>query len=198
MSTKKRAALYARVSSEQQDTDLQIRELTEFAGAKGWEIHHVYEEKITGTTANRPQLKQMLADMQTGKFSLVLVWKLDRFARSLKDLLSLLEMLQDCRVDFISMKDHIDLTTPAGRLMAHLIGAFAEFEASLIRERVRAGLANAKKKGRKLGRRKERDDNAIFQLRTAGLSIRQIAAKLQIAKGSVQKALGSFNPSVAS
>jgi DNA invertase Pin-like site-specific DNA recombinase len=96
------------------------------------------------------------------------------------------------------MKDHIDLTTPAGRLMAHLIGAFAEFEASLIRERVRAGLANAKKKGRKLGRRKERDDNVIFQLRTAGLSIRQIAAKLQIAKGSVQKALESFNPSVAS
>lgn len=195
---KKQVAFYARVSSEQQDTELQIRELTEFATNKSWEVYRIYEEKITGTTANRPQLKQMLADMQTGKFSLVLVWKLDRFARSLKDLLSLLEILQDCRVDFISMKDHIDLTTPAGRLMAHLIGAFAEFEASLIRERVRAGLANAKKKGRKLGRRKERDDNAIFQLRTAGLSIRQIAAKLQIAKGSVQKALETFNPSVAS
>ncbi len=186
---KKRVALYARVSSEQQDTELQIRELTEFAASKGWEVYRVYEEKITGTTANRPQLKQMLVDMQTGKFSLVLVWKLDRFARSLKDLLSLLETLQDCRVDFISMKDHIDLTTPAGRLMAHLIGAFAEFEASLIRERVRAGLANAKKKGRKLGRRKERDDEAIRQLRSVGLSIRQIATKLGIAKGSVQKSL---------
>ncbi|MBY0470137.1 recombinase family protein, partial [bacterium] len=175
---KKRVALYARVSSEQQDTELQIRELTEFAASKGWEVYRVYEEKITGTTANRPQLKQMLTDMQTGKFSLVLVWKLDRFARSLKDLLSLLETLQNCRVDFISMKDHIDLTTPAGRLMAHLIGAFAEFEASLIRERVRAGLTNAKKKGRKLGRRKERDDEAIRQLRSVGLSIRQIATKL--------------------
>ncbi len=186
---KKHVALYARVSSEQQDTELQIRELTEFAKSKGWEAYRIYEEKITGTTANRPQLKQMLADMQTGKFSLVLVWKLDRFARSLKDLLSLLETLQDCRVDFISMKDQIDLSTPAGRLMAHLIGAFAEFEASLIRERVRAGLANAKKKGRKLGRRKERDDEAIRQLRSVGLSIRQIATKLGIAKGSVQKSL---------
>ena len=186
---KKRVALYARVSSEQQDTELQIRELTEFAASKGWEVYRVYEEKITGTTANRPQLKQMLVDMQAGRFSLVLVWKLDRFARSLKDLLSLLETLQNCRVDFISMKDHIDLTTPAGRLMAHLIGAFAEFEASLIRERVRAGLANAKKKGRKLGRRKERDDEAIRQLRSVGLSIRQIATKLGIAKGSVQKSL---------
>ncbi len=186
---KKHVALYARVSSEQQDTELQIRELTEFAKSKGWEAYRIYEEKITGTTANRPQLKQMLADMQTGKFSLGLVWKLDRFARSLKDLLSLLETLQDCRVDFISMKDQIDLSTPAGRLMAHLIGAFAEFEASLIRERVRAGLANAKKKGRKLGRRKERDDEAIRQLRSVGLSIRQIATKLGIAKGSVQKSL---------
>ncbi|MBY0472626.1 recombinase family protein [bacterium] len=189
MSPNRVVGIYARVSTDIQNTELQVRELTEFAKSKGWEVYRVYEEKITGTTANRPQLKQMLVDMQAGRFSLVLVWKLDRFARSLKDLLSLLETLQDCRVDFISMKDHIDLTTPAGRLMAHLIGAFAEFEASLIRERVRAGLTNAKKKGRKLGRRKERDDEAIRQLRSVGLSIRQIATKLGIAKGSVQKSL---------
>ncbi len=191
---KKRVALYARVSSEQQDTELQIRELTEFAKSKGWEIYGVYEEKITGTTANRPQLKQMLADMEVGKFSIVLVWKLDRFARSLKDLLNLLETLREHEVDFVSMKDNIDLTTPAGRLMLHLLGAFSEFEASLIRERVKAGLAHARKRGRKLGRRKERDDAAIQHLRKSGLSIRQIAAKLQIAKGSVQKALESSFP----
>lgn len=186
---KKRVALYARVSSEQQDYSLQIRELTEFAASKGWEIHQVYEEKITGTTANRPQLKQMLLDMAAGRFSVILVWKLDRFARSLKDLLTLLETLRDHEVDFVSMKDNLDLSTPAGRLMLHLLGAFGEFEASLIRERVRAGLAHAKKRGRKLGRRKERDDAAIHRLRADGLSIRQIATKLQVAKGSVQKAL---------
>lgn len=187
--TKKRVALYARVSSEQQDTELQIRELTEFAASKGWEVYRIYEEKITGTTANRPQLKQMMADLKFGKFSTVIVWKLDRFARSLKDLLTLLEVLQEHEVDFVSVKDLIDLTTPAGRLMAHLIGAFAEFEASIIRERVRAGIAHARKRGRKLGRRKMRDDAAIQQLRSSGLSIRQIASRLGVAKGSVQKAL---------
>lgn len=188
---KKRVALYARVSSEQQDYSLQIRELTEFAAVKGWEIHQVYEEKITGTTANRPQLKQMLFDMAAGKFSIVLVWKLDRFARSLKDLLNLLETLKAHEVDFVSMKDNLDLSTPAGRLMLHLCAAFSEFEVSLIRERVRAGLAHAKKRGRKLGRRKDRDDEAIHRLRAEGLSIRQIATRLQVAKGSVQKALAS-------
>jgi DNA invertase Pin-like site-specific DNA recombinase len=190
---KKGVALYARVSSEQQDTDLQIRELTEFAANKGWEVYRIYEEKITGTTANRPQLKQMMADMKSGKFSIVLVWKLDRFARSLKDLLNLLEALKEHEVDFVSVKDLIDLTTPTGRLMAHLIGAFAEFEASIIRERVRAGLAHAKKRGRKLGRRKERDDTAIRQLRAEGLSLRQISSRLGVSKGSIQQALAVAN-----
>lgn len=123
------------------------------------------------------------------EFQVLIVWKMDRLFRSLKDLILTLQELEDLGIAFISLKDSIDLTTSAGRLMMQIIGAFAEFEASVIRERVRAGLKNAKAKGKCLGRPRLRDDSKIHSLRSEGFSIRAISKKLRIATSSVQHAL---------
>lgn len=187
--TQTKVAIYCRVSTEQQNTQLQMIELEQYAKTRDWQVAGIYEEKISGTTSNRPHLKRLLADSRENKFDVVLVWKLDRFARSLKDLLNLLGTLEEQRTALVSVKDQIDLSTPSGRLMVQLIGAFAEFEASLIRERVRAGLANARRSGKKLGRRLERDDNKVRTLRAQGYSIRGIATALGVTKASVQRSL---------
>ena len=184
-----RVAIYCRVSTEQQNTQLQLNELNTYVAQRGWEVFDIYEEKITGTNSNRPQLKRLFSDAKTSAFDIVLVWKLDRFARSLKDLLNLLETLEEQKIALVSVKDQIDLTTPAGRLMVQMLGAFAEFEASLIRERVRAGLQNAKRNGKKLGRKKTRNDGEIQNLRCEGISIRGIASRLGISKASVQRSI---------
>ena len=172
----KRVALYLRVSTQDQSCDLQRRELTSYAQARGWADIQIYEDHgISGTTAKRPMLQKLMADARSRRIDVVLVWKLDRFARSLKDLLTMLQEVSELGIAFISLKDQIDMTTAAGRLMMQMLGAFGEFEASLIRERVRAGLANAKAKGRHIGRPKQRDDAQIAQLRAQGHSMRTIA-----------------------
>jgi DNA invertase Pin-like site-specific DNA recombinase len=184
-----RVAIYVRVSTQDQSCDLQRNDLLEYATARKWEVVEVFEDKATGTNGNRPKLKEMLRKAKERKVDLVLAWKLDRLFRSLKDLVVTLQDLSDVGVGFISLKDNIDMTTSSGRLMTHLLGAFAEFEASLIRERVRAGLEHAKAKGKRLGRPKMRDDRRIRDLRADGLSIRAIAKQLGVSKGAVQRAL---------
>ncbi len=186
----KRVAIYLRVSTLEQSTDLQRTDLMTYVQARDWEVFAVYEDKATGTNSNRAKLKAMLCAARQRKFDVILVWKLDRFARSLKDLVTMLQDLSEIGIEFISLRDNIDLTTSAGRLMMHMIGAFAEFEASLIRERVRAGIAQAKAKGTRLGRPKLRDDKQILSLRDQGQSVRAIANALGISKGQVQRALG--------
>ncbi len=160
-----------------------------YVKARDWDLFEIYEDKATGTNKNRPMLKGLMADARTRKFDIIICWKLDRFARSLKDLITMLQELTELGVDFVSLKDQIDLTTAAGRLMLHIIGAFGEFEASLIRERVRAGIQNARAKGRKIGRPKRRDDARIKTLRMQGYSLRAIAASVQTSLGAVQRAL---------
>lgn len=187
----KRAGIYCRVSTDEQSTDLQVQELKEYAIARGWTIFRIYEDKATGTNKNRPMLKELMRDAGARKLDTVLCWKLDRFARSLKDLILMIQEMSELGVDFVSLKDQIDLTTAAGRLMVHIIGAFAEFEASIIKERVKAGLKAAKANGKRLGRPKLRDDDAIHLLRTQGVSIRKIAAQLGVSTGAIQKSLGS-------
>lgn len=189
MEAKKRVAVYLRVSTHEQSTDLQMNDLIQFVEARGWKVFKVYEDSASGTNSNRPALKQLLSDVKHRKVDVVLCWKLDRFFRSLKDLLVTLQELSDLGVEFVALKDAIDQTTSSGRLMTHLLAAFAEFEASLIRTRVKAGLYAAKRKGRRLGRPKQRDDTQIHSLRAQGLSHRAIAQRLGISKGSVQKAL---------
>lgn len=135
----------------------------------------VYEEQGTGTNSNRPQLQQMLSDAQNGEFDIIVSWKLDRLFRSLKDLINTLQMLNDIGVDFVSVKDNLDLSTSTGRLMAHIIGAFAEFEASIIKERVVVGLSAAKANGKKLGRPRSRLSVLIRALYQSGHTYAQIA-----------------------
>ena len=191
----KSCAIYARVSTSEQSCELQINELKEFANRRGWDVIIVLEEKLSGTKANRPQLKQLQKLVSERKIDVVLIWKLDRLFRSLKDLLAMLQDWSDLGVELCSLKDNVDLSTSSGRLLMQLIGAFAEFEGSLIRERVRCGIANAKRKGVKLGRPSlTANADQAKALRASGKTIRQIAKELKIGNGSVQKLLagGAF------
>lgn len=138
-------------------------------------IAEIYEDKATGTNGNRTNLKRMPEDVRTGKFDVVVCWKLDRLFRSLKDLIITLQELTDLGVEFVALKDGVDLTTNTGRLMTHILGAFAEFEASIIKARVNAGLEEAKRKGIKLGRRKTRPSELIRELKSKGYTFRRIA-----------------------
>jgi DNA invertase Pin-like site-specific DNA recombinase len=150
-----RAAIYARVSTLNhcQDPELQLRELREFAHARGFQITREYVDRgVSGSKESRPELNRLMTDAQQRKFDAVMVWKLDRFARSLKHLINALAQFEALGVAFVSLRDNLDLTTPSGRLMFQIIGAMAEFERSLIQERVRAGLQHARSKGQRLGR----------------------------------------------
>lgn len=186
----KRVGIYARVSTQDQSCEIQIDELRQYVNARGWSEPVLYEDRgLTGTNGNRPQLKRLLADCRARRIDILVVWKLDRFFRSLKDMVTTLAELNELGIEFISLRDQIDLSTGAGRLLVHLISAFAEFEASLIKERVRAGLTNAKKKGVKLGRPAKANPEDVNLLRNEGLSIGQIAKKLGLSKGCVHKTL---------
>ena len=186
----KRVALYARVSTcnGQQDPELQLRELREYARLRGLTIVGEYIDRISGSKDSRPALNRLMADASQRKFDAVLVWKLDRFGRSLRHLVNALAELEALGLTFISLRDNLDLSTPSGRLMFQIIGAMAEFERSLIQERVKAGLRNARAKGKKLGRpRTAIDESRVEKLRHAGASWRAIAAELGVGVGTVHR-----------
>src|SRR5712691_8334361 len=149
-----RVALYARVSTlNGQDPEMQLRELREYVVRRNWSVSAEYiDQGVSGSKESRPALNRLMADAHQGRFDAVLVWKIDRFGRSLKHLVVSLAELGGLGVAFISFRDNLDLSTPSGRLMFQIIGAMAEFERALIQERVRAGLRNAQAKGKTLGR----------------------------------------------
>jgi DNA invertase Pin-like site-specific DNA recombinase len=149
-----RVALYCRVSTNNgtQDPTMQLNELREFCEHRGWQIVHEYVDHVSGSKESRPQLNQLTSDAKQRKFDAVIVWKLDRYARSLKHLVCALADFEALGITFVSLRDNLDLSTPSGRLMFQIIGAMAEFERSLIVERVRSGLKNARGKGVTLGR----------------------------------------------
>lgn len=185
MTAVKTIALYARVSTSDkgQDPELQLRELRAHAEMQGWAVFSEYvDHGISGSKDSRPQLNRMMADAQARQFDAVMVWKLDRFSRSLRMLITSLETLAASQVAFVSLRDNLDLTTASGRLMFAMIGAFAEFEREITRERVRAGLRNAKAKGKTLGkpRRDDIDIEKIKTLRAGGMSWRAIAQKIGV------------------
>jgi DNA invertase Pin-like site-specific DNA recombinase len=189
-------AIYCRVSTDGQSVDLQVNELREYAAKRDW---HVIEEYldigVSGAKESRPALNRLMADARQRKFDILLVWKIDRFGRSLKHLVNSLAELENVGVHFISLRGSLDLSSPAGRLMAQLLGAISEFERSLITERVRAGIRNARSKGRRLGRpRLEMDKARVSRLRANGASLRAISEQLGISVGSVHRALRSKNP----
>lgn len=189
----KRVALYSRTStSDKQSPELQVHELKEYAALRGWEVVATYTDHgFTGTNTNRPRFRDLMTDSRQRRFDAVVVWKLDRWARSLREILLTLQELADLGVEFISLKDHLDLSTSQGKLMMHILAAFGQFEADIIRMRVLAGLDHAKAKGVRLGRPKKHNPTAIAELRAKGLSYTQIQEQLQVSKGAVCHALRS-------
>src|ERR1700730_11440352 len=191
-----RVALYARVSTcnGQQDPELQLRELREYARLRGLTIVGEYIDRISGSKDSRPALNRLMADASQRKFDAVLVWKLDRFGRSLRHLVNALAELEALGLTFISLRDNLDLSTPSGRLMFQIIGAMAEFERSLIQERVKAGLRNAKAKGKRLGRpRVYADGHKVAELRARNLSWAEICTLLKLSKGTAQRCFYSLH-----
>lgn len=188
-----KVALYARVSTSDkgQDPQMQLRELREHCQRRGWNVTNEYVDiGVSGSKDSRPELNKLMADAKRRKLDAVLVWKLDRFGRSLKHLINALAEFESLGVAFISLKESLDLTTPAGRLMFGIISAMAEFERDLIRERVRAGIANRRAKGFRVGRKPTSIDPARLQaLRLEGQTIRQIALAVGCSRSLVHKTL---------
>jgi DNA invertase Pin-like site-specific DNA recombinase len=153
MKDEKRAALYARVSSTDQNPAMQSRELREYCKLRGWKIYDEYVDRgISGAKDSRPQLDRLMSDAHRRRFGVVAVWRFDRAARSVSHLLRALETFRSLGIEFVSLSEQIDTTTPAGKMVFTVLGAVAELERSLIAERVRAGLRNAKARGLRLGR----------------------------------------------
>ncbi|MBZ5686291.1 MAG: recombinase family protein [Acidobacteriia bacterium] len=192
-------ALYARVSTlNNQHPEMQLAELREYAGRRGWQIVEEFTDQgVSGCKESRPALNQLMAGACRRQFDAILVWKIDRFGRSLKHLVNALAELAALGVAFISLRDNLDLSTPSGRLMFQIIGAMAEFERALIQERVRAGLRNARAKGRRLGRpRVIVDASRIASLRAQGHSWSEIVAEVGVGKGTAQRALAGLPKTV--
>src|SRR5579864_3987623 len=187
-----RVALYARVSTlNGQHPEMQLGELREYASRRGWNVVGEYvDEGVSGSKESRPQLNRLMTDVHRRKFEIVLVWKIDRFGRSLKHLVNALADLDSYGVAFVSLRDNLDLSTPSGRLMFQIIGAMAEFERALIQERVRAGLRNAKLRGKTLGRpRRIVNGDEMARLREQGASFRKIAEAVGASPGTVRTRL---------
>lgn len=172
---------------------MQQAELREFATKRGWQIAGEFVDiGVSGSKDSRPQLDAMMRLAKTRKLDVIAVWKLDRFGRSLRHLVDALAELKAVGCAFVSLRDNLDLTTPAGRMMFHVIGAMAEFERELIRERVKAGLAHARGKGQRLGRpnvRRDRDQDAkvIRRMRADGDSYGEIAEALGRTKSDIYR-----------
>ena len=188
-------ALYARVSTlNNQDPEMQLSELREYSERRGWQVVEEYTDRgMSGCKESRPALNRLMSDALHRHFDAILVWKIDRFGRSLKHLVNALADLSVLGVAFISVRDNLDLSTPSGRLMFQIIGAMAEFERALIQERVRAGLRNARAKGRRLGRpRVIVDAYRIASLRSQGRSWAQITDETGISRGTAQRAIAGL------
>jgi len=168
---------------------MQVRELREHCERRGWQIAGEYVDAgISGAKEKRPALDRLMADAHKRRFDVVAVWKFDRFARSVSHLLRALDTFRVLGIEFVSLSESLDTATPAGRMVFTVLGAVAELERSLITERVRAGLRNARAKGKKLGRPRVAVDAArIGRLRAQGLSWAKIAAQLGAGEGTVYR-----------
>lgn len=177
-----------------QDVTFQTRELEQFAHARGWQLVGSYVDAgVSGTKDSRPELNRLMRDAQRRRFDVVVVWKFDRFARSVSHLLRALEAFQALGIQFVSLSESLDTSTPGGKMVFTVLGAVAELERSLIAERVRAGLRNARVKGKRLGRPPAVVDAArIASLRSAGRSWREIMEQTGISKGTAQRAVASL------
>lgn len=183
-------AIYARVSTLDQSCELQLADLRRYADQR-FALHGEYiDTGVSGTQRRRPQLDALMQDAGKRRFDVVLVWKFDRFARSLKHLIDSLEEFRSLDIHFISFTENIDTTTPSGQLLFHVMGAFAQFERDLIAERVRAGMAHARAMGKRIGRPwAVIDAEKVRQLRSQGRSLRKIARDLDVPVSRVRRVL---------
>ncbi len=180
MTGAKRAAIYVRVSKVEQETDLQEHELQEYCERRGWSCVVYRDKGQSGGKDDRPALTAMMNDLRKRKIDVVVVWALDRLARSLKQLLSIAEECRAVGVDLVSLKQNVDTTLPAGRLTFQVLGAVAEFEREMLRERVKPGMAQARRSGKHIGRPARRkflatEIQKMKLLRSQGTSVRKLA-----------------------
>ena len=192
---KKRVAFYLRVSTGEQTTENQRRELEQVAKRSGWQVVEVYEDAgVSGANGRekRPAFDKLLKDATARQFDLVAAWSVDRLGRSLQHLVAFLGELHALKIDLYLHQQGIDTTTPAGKAMFQMMGVFAEFERAMIQERVKSGLARARASGQRLGRPPvaARKRAQVLKLRQAGMSVRNIARTAGLAPGTVQRIRG--------
>lgn len=178
-----RAAIYARVSTFDQEPENQLVELRRYASARGWDVKEHVDHGISGTKERRPALDAVLADAKRRRFDVLVVWRLDRLGRNLRHLIVLLEELQALGIAFVSLGEGIDATTPAGKLQMHILGAIAEFERSRIAERVKAGLQRARAQGKRLGRPRKRPADVVIP----GGTVRAAATAWGVSKSTAAR-----------
>src|SRR5437016_8815013 len=181
-----KAAIYARVSTIDQEPENQLQDLRQYVEARGWTAAEYVDRGVTGAKDRRPALDRLLTDARRRRFDVVVCWRLDRLGRNLKHLITLLEDLQALGVAFVSLAEGIDATTPGGKLQMHILGAIAEFERERIRERVLAGLQRARTQGKRLGR--PRASVPVDRLqRLDGLSVDVAAARLGVSRSTIKR-----------
>src|SRR3989442_16038531 len=189
--SKKTVALYARVSTLDQSCEMQLEDLRRYVARFGRSCEYV-EIGVSGAQRRRPQLDALMKDARKRRLDVLLVWKFDRFARSVKHLVDSLEEFRALGIDFISFTEGIDTTTPSGELLFHIMGAVAQFERDLIAERVKAGIAHARAMGKRIGRpRAEINVEQVKELRQQGRSLRQIAQALVVPVSRGRRALAA-------
>jgi len=189
-----KVALYARVSTHDQDPEVQLGALRAHAAQRGWQIVEEFvDHGVSGTKERRPALDRLMKAAWAGQRQVVLVWRFDRFARSVKHLVTALETFRALGVAFISLQEQLDTSTPIGQTLFTLIGAMAQLERDIIRERVKAGVERARARGIRLGRPAARvDPTQLHALRHQGLSIGAIARHVQCSRSTVRRRLRAF------
>lgn len=192
----KRAAVYLRCSTASQETQVQEMEIKDYVSRRGWECKIYRDTGQSGAKESRPALDSLLSDVRKRRVDVLVVWALDRLARSLKQLLSIAEECRSLGVDLVSLKQNVDTTLPAGRLTFQVLGAVAEFEREMLRTRVKAGLEMARRNGKRLGRPALRhfdsaEKGEIRLLRKKGASVRSLAKQYGTTQYIISKLSGA-------
>jgi DNA invertase Pin-like site-specific DNA recombinase len=187
------AAIYARVSTSEQSTEMQLVALRQYVERRGWNVYQEFiDQGCSGSRERRPALDRLMAEARRQAFGAVVVFRFDRFARSVSHLARALDEFRARGIEFVSLHEGVGTSTPMGRAMFHIAGAFAELEREIIRERVKAGLANAKRRGRKVGRpRALVNVQEVFERASKGLSGREIAKVVCVSEATVRRILQS-------
>jgi DNA invertase Pin-like site-specific DNA recombinase len=189
-----RAAIYARVSTFDQEPENQLAEVRRYVAARGWTAEEYVDRGISGAKDRRPALDRLLIDARRRRFDVVVVWRLDRLGRNLRHLITLLEELQALGIAFVSLNEGIDATTPAGKLQMHILGAIAEFERARIAERVKAGLQRARAQGKRLGRPRRHP----AAMTVPGGSVREAASTWGVSKSTAARWIAGGRPPIPS